>query len=182
MEQRTLNIGDRIIYCYEDGSVEYSSRARQHAKQPSIRTFGYDNGRGYKRIVISLTGKLVNLKVHRLIAMAFLPNPKGLPEVDHINRNRTDNRPCNLRWCDRKINEDNKDSVDQSVAKYGVRYCEDKSSYYKAYDKRRLCMCKPDGSHSTTGALTQELYDILKPLSHKDRYFKYQELREANIL
>lgn len=120
------------------------------------------------------------------MALAFHPNPLGLPEVDHINRNKADNRPCNLRWADRSTNERNKESVDHSLEKYGVMCCVDRKAFYKVYDKdrnkTRLNMIKQDGRPTRTGALSPEEFNILKPLSKKDRYFKYQELREANKL
>lgn len=53
---------------------------------------------GYKRVVIK--GK--DYKQHRIIAMAFIPNPENKPTVDHINGIKTDNRVCNLRWATRK--------------------------------------------------------------------------------
>lgn len=42
--------------------------------------------------------------VHRLVAMSFLPNPDGLPEVNHKSGDRTDNRKRNLEWSDRLTN------------------------------------------------------------------------------
>lgn len=42
--------------------------------------------------------------IHRLVAMSFLPNPNNKPEVDHINRNKADNRVENLRWVTTKEN------------------------------------------------------------------------------
>ena len=38
------------------------------------------------------------ISIHRLVALAFIPNPEDKPTVDHINRNRKDNRVENLRW------------------------------------------------------------------------------------
>jgi len=37
---------------------------------------------------------------HRLLALAFIPNPNNLPEVDHIDRDRGNNDLSNLRWAD----------------------------------------------------------------------------------
>jgi hypothetical protein len=44
------------------------------------------------------SGKRQTTKVHKLVALAFLPNPENLPVIDHINRNKLDNTITNLRW------------------------------------------------------------------------------------
>jgi len=38
-------------------------------------------------------------RVDKLVAGAFIPNPRGYDEVLHINGNKADNRATNLRWC-----------------------------------------------------------------------------------
>ncbi|KAK8863890.1 hypothetical protein M9Y10_011582 [Tritrichomonas musculus] len=47
---------------------------------------------------------------HRLIALQFIPNPNNLPQVDHLNHNRNDNRIENLRWVSSSTNQLNKSS------------------------------------------------------------------------
>lgn len=59
---------------------------------------------GYRvvRLTINKVGKTI--KVHRLVAEAFLPNEFQLRDVNHKNEIKTDNRVENLEWCDRSYN------------------------------------------------------------------------------
>jgi hypothetical protein len=47
---------------------------------------------------------------HRLLALQYIPNPDNLPEVDHIDRDKYNNNIENLRWVDRVINANNKET------------------------------------------------------------------------
>lgn len=55
---------------------------------------------GYYRVVLSKNGVQKTYSTHRLIAMTFLDNPHNLPSINHRNEQKTDNRICNLEWCD----------------------------------------------------------------------------------
>lgn len=62
----------------------------------------YSNG--YLRCQLHKNGKSRKIFVHRLVAEAFIPNPNNKPQVDHIDRNRSNNNIQNLRWCTAKEN------------------------------------------------------------------------------
>jgi hypothetical protein len=57
-------------------------------------------------------------KVHRIVAEAFIPNPHGKREVDHINRDRQDNRAANLQWATKRENMLNTHRHDST--QYGI--------------------------------------------------------------
>lgn len=56
----------------------------------------YKGTAGYYQVMMGR--KTSPLYVHRLVAQAFIDNPEDLPQVDHINGNKIDNRVENLRW------------------------------------------------------------------------------------
>ena len=59
---------------------------------------------GYKIVSLWLNKKTANRRVARLVASAFIPNPLGLPEVNHIDEDKTNNTVRNLEWVTRYQN------------------------------------------------------------------------------
>jgi hypothetical protein len=55
--------------------------------------------RDYWCVTLCNDGKQKTPKIHRLVALHFVPNPDGKPEVNHKNGNKLDNRAFNLEWC-----------------------------------------------------------------------------------
>jgi len=58
----------------------------------------YIDTKGYYSTGVILEGKARTISVHRLIALAFIPNPENKPQVNHINGIKTDNNVLNLEW------------------------------------------------------------------------------------
>lgn len=58
------------------------------------------DGNGYYRTMLKRDsdGKIGTIKIHRLVAITFIPNPENKPQVNHINAIRSDNRAENLNW------------------------------------------------------------------------------------
>lgn len=75
---------------------------------------GYD-GSGYPQVNMYQNGKLKTKKVHRLVADAFIPNPKGFLEVNHKNENKTNNELSNLEWCTREYNINHGTLIERSA-------------------------------------------------------------------
>lgn len=65
----------------------------------------YQQSSGYISIVLCKNGKAVNHKVHRLVASAFIDNPNNLPEINHKDENKANNKVDNLEWCDSSYNK-----------------------------------------------------------------------------
>jgi hypothetical protein len=89
---------------YPDSNIEVSSdgRARRNGIEflPSVDSYGYKK--------VSIGGrKGTNIRLHRLIAICFIPNPENKPHIDHIDGNRLNNMVSNLRWATRHENRHN---------------------------------------------------------------------------
>jgi len=65
------------------------------------------NQKGYP--LVTLYGNIrKTISIHRLVASAFIENPNNLPQIDHIDRNKTNNNVENLRWVTQQHNMWNK--------------------------------------------------------------------------
>lgn len=71
----------------------------KNLKREAIMKPAMDNS-GYLRTMLKRDsdGKIGTIKVHRIIAQTFIPNPENKPEVNHKNSIRNDNRVINLEW------------------------------------------------------------------------------------
>lgn len=58
---------------------------------------GYD-GKGYLHVSMCKNGEKKTLKIHRLVAETYIPNPDNLETIDHIDNNKQNNCINNLRW------------------------------------------------------------------------------------
>ncbi len=63
------------------------------------------NNRGYSVVKLNRNDKGFGFLVHRLVAIAFLPNPESLPEVNHKDGIKSNCCASNLEWCSRSHNK-----------------------------------------------------------------------------
>ena len=102
-------------YISEDGKV-WTEFNRYSGKKEDLREVGtFKRGGGspkhrYVAVNISIkdekgkTLKQIRYYIHRLVAETLVENPKNYLEIDHIDRDKTNNSVSNLRWVSRKEN------------------------------------------------------------------------------
>lgn len=78
--------------------------------------------KGYLLVQLCKEGIKKNMRIHRLVAIAFLSNPENLPEVDHKDTDRKNNKLENLRWVTGSENTRNREVCKKATSQYnGVR-------------------------------------------------------------
>lgn len=69
----------------------------------------HKNHDGYFMLDIQVNGKRKGVSAHRLVALAFIPNPHNYDQVDHIDRDKANNKAMNLRWVNQSTNMQNRE-------------------------------------------------------------------------
>lgn len=59
---------------------------------------------GYAYVDLCCSGRKLRRFIHRIVAKAFIPNPNGLPQVNHKDEDKTNNSVDNLEWCTASYN------------------------------------------------------------------------------
>tara|TARA_A100001391_G_scaffold205421_1_gene206070 strand:- start:1487 stop:2026 length:540 start_codon:yes stop_codon:yes gene_type:complete len=87
---------DRTILCSNGNYMHLKGKilAQEHHKTNCYR------------VRLCVRTKKYSKSVHRLVAIAFIPNPDGKPEVNHIDGNRLNNNLENLEWVTQQENID----------------------------------------------------------------------------
>ena len=62
------------------------------------------NPKGYYGFALSKNGIVRQYRTHRIVARVFIPNPENLPEINHKDEIKANNRADNLEWCDHLYN------------------------------------------------------------------------------
>ena len=76
------------------------------------------DGKKYLFVTLQKHKSRKNYRIHRLVAESFIPNPNNLPQVNHIDGNKTNNCVSNLEWCDGSYNV--KESFRLGLSKKGA--------------------------------------------------------------
>ena len=102
-------------------SLRYRNKYETHNLTPKCNNCG--------RLWVELTPRKGRkcMLVHRLVAEAFIPNPFGLPQINHIDENPKNNAVSNLEWCTgeenrRKYRENHPDIGKPPVKNYSEKY------------------------------------------------------------
>lgn len=92
------------------------------------------NTRGYTVVYLSTNGKVKTKRLHRLVAEAFIPNPNGKEQVNHIDADKRNNEVSNLEWTSRHENYAHAVKLGLSKSSIGVVQYTLEGEYINEYE------------------------------------------------
>ena len=96
---------DGKIYTLDHSYLRNNGRLdNRKGKQlkPSVDKYGYE------RVVLTKDGIRKTYSVHKLVALAFIPNPENKTTINHIDGNKRNNNVSNLEWATEQENQNHK--------------------------------------------------------------------------
>lgn len=90
-------VGYEGLYAVTSCGKVWSYKSKKFLK-PGVNRYGY------LFVVLCKDGQNKLYKIHRLVAEAYIPNPNNLPQVDHIDNDKTHNYVNNLQWITNRDN------------------------------------------------------------------------------
>ncbi len=105
------------------------------------------NENGYVYVSV---GKYGHQRLHRLVAQTYIENPCCLPEVNHIDENKTNNNVCNLEWCSRQEN------AEHSLSKTYLVECVATGEQHSVFNLSKFCREHKLSVGSLRETLTQQ--------------------------
>jgi hypothetical protein len=117
----SINEECRVIKEFDD--YEVTNLGNVYNINSAERLRGKIDKDGYIELHLKKDGKGYYRRIHRLVAMAFIPNPENKPMVDHIDGNKKNNKKENLRWCTATENSHNTGkNIRNTSGVKGVKY------------------------------------------------------------
>ena len=124
---------------------------------------GSPNDGGYYHVLLREdSGILKTLKMHRIIATAFIPNPNGYPQVNHIDGDKSNNRSSNLEWCSAYYNH-------HHARENGLRKC-------TLTDNQVHEICKRIQAKQSLRSISKELDISESAISHITTHGTHREI------
>ena len=130
------------------GSKSYIDESAPVQLKPTIH-----NHNGYVYITL---GRFGRKRLHRVVAQTFIENPNNLPEVNHIDEDKTNNNVSNLEWCDRQQN------AQHSLAKHYLVENIKTGDRFEVFNLNQFCK----QNNLSVGSLKETIYQT-KRKQHK---------------
>lgn len=117
---------DKIV----NGSNQYGAHFIKIRRGKLLKLHISNNG--YYRVILVSDNKNKNFLIHRLVAKAFIPNPNNLPEINHIDGNKSNNIIDNLEWCNHSYN------IQHRINVLGIKMKTEHLQRYRNNQKRKI--------------------------------------------
>ena len=154
------------------GKAHVRSRKRTILQQHILRNSPYF------RVSLCDNGRKSAHLVHRLVAEAFLMNPGGLPYVDHIDDNSTNNNASNLQWCTASFNNSKDHHRKASSVSHSGRIDEKRIPIVQLREGELVKKYNSIHEAWLSGFTRASIQAVLKGKLHKHRGFEWMYLSD----